>query len=278
MVRSLFLALALLAMPSNSRALEPFSQDRPGDVFDIRVQTSTEAVADDGSSSSQSNFALRERVIAVRDGGVELEFDLPPEATPAERIWQWQYPARVFRSHDAVLRLLNTSELEARLETWLQVTGAPREACGHWIFTWTAFKIECDPQAILQTIEGIDLRPAIQAEQGSRSVLLQDASTIVIEEPIDPEAIRRERMENDAMVREIMDDPNGTDDLAFPDRRAEQISGTIQTTVTVSSDSGVIIRRKVTTVEIRGNDGLERQTVTETVERHALTPRGHDDG
>src|SRR5690349_12646524 len=47
-----------------------------------------------GSGSSRGNDAILERVIAVRDGGLELEFDLPKDATAEDRARNWQFPAR----------------------------------------------------------------------------------------------------------------------------------------------------------------------------------------
>ena len=63
---------------------------------------------------------LVERVIALRDSGVELEFDLPEGTSAEDRTRNWQFPARVLKSSDQPLQLLNGAELEARVQDWLK--------------------------------------------------------------------------------------------------------------------------------------------------------------
>src|SRR6185312_8972559 len=72
----------------------------------------------------------------------------------------WQFPARVFQPFGGPAQLLNGPELEARVDGWLKAAGWSRTACGHWIFTWDAFRIECDPQSVIKTVQSFDLRSA----------------------------------------------------------------------------------------------------------------------
>ena len=96
-------------------------------------------------------------MIAARDTGIELEYDLSRDAKAEDRARIWQFPARVFKPSNGPMQLLNASELEARLEVWLKAAGWDRSVCGRWIFTWNAFRIDCDPQSIIKAIEAIDL-------------------------------------------------------------------------------------------------------------------------
>ena len=98
-------------------------------------------------------------MVAVREAGLEQEYDLPKEATAEDRASSWQFPVRVFKPFLRMpMQLLNGPELEARVDSWLKAGGLTRVACGHWIFTWNAFRIECDPQSVLKTLEAFDLQ------------------------------------------------------------------------------------------------------------------------
>jgi hypothetical protein len=88
----------------------------------------------------------------------ELEFDLPRETSLEDRARDWQFPARVFASSNRPLQLLNRLELEARVRSWLKRGGLTEALCGRWVFTWTGFKIECDPNSVLEMLETYNLR------------------------------------------------------------------------------------------------------------------------
>lgn len=287
MLRFLVLAIAVLISANEARA-QPVFQDRVGDVYELRLKNVSESSTDDGSSgSSRSGGSLVERVLAVRNDGVELEFDLPPEATPEDRAREWQWPARVLKSPDGALLLLNAPELETRIGAWLVAADMPREACGHWIFTWNAFKIECDPQSVIGTLASFDLRPgdlrdgAAYTERGGLGpVPLQmesadpEGSAFVAETPIDPEFVRRERAESDVVVAEIIGEPKSFDD-ALQTRAAEQVTGEIVTTFVADVDGRVIRRTKVINLITTNAEGVvERSTSTQTVERRHLHPPG----
>ncbi|MDI1327472.1 MAG: hypothetical protein PSV23_11820 [Brevundimonas sp.] len=285
MLRFLTLAVTVLICAGDARA-QPAVQDHVGDVYELRLKNTTESSTDDGSSgSSQSGGLLVERVVAVRDDGVELEFDLPPEATAEDRAGDWQWPARVLKSPDGSLHLLNAAELETRIDAWLVAGGMPREACGHWIFTWNAFKIECDPHSVIGTLAPFDLRigdlrdGASYAERGGLGpVLLRmrpaDAggSAFVAETPINPEFVRRERAESDVVVAEIMGEPKTLDD-ALQARAADDVTGEITTTFTTDAGGRVVRRTTVTTLTTTDAEGVvERSTSTRTVEGRLLDP------
>lgn len=285
--RAILVGMALLAAPIGAHAQS--ATDQVGDVREIRLSVLSESSSDDGSSSrSEDRWALIERVVAVHDEGLELEFDLPPGATPEDRARDWQWPARVLKTPDGSLRLLNAAELEARIDTWLVLGGFPREACGHWIFTWNAFKIECDPQSVLDTLRPYDLRlndirdGASYAERGGlgpTSLRLEsagpDGSTFIAGTPIDPELVRRERAESDLVVAEIMGEPKAADE-AMRARSSEQVTGEIATTLTTDARGRVVRRMTVITLVTTNADGVtERSTSTRTVEtRDVDSPQG----
>jgi hypothetical protein len=228
---------------------------------------------------------ITERVIGVRADGLELEYDLPDAATADERARDWQFPARVFEPSGGPAQLLNGPELEARVDAWLKAAGWPRTACGHWIFTWTAFHIECDPQSVIKTIQSYDLRsadvregaPYQEAEARGPARLARkagpDGTIFTVEMPVDPDTIRRARAESDVVVGEIMHKPVSLD-AALRERAKEMVSGTIS--VAFETDLAGCVRRrtKVTKLDITGPDGRsETQTVTETLERRLISPR-----
>lgn len=279
MLRLLTLTAAILLHAGFAQA-----QDRVGDTYEIHLTSTSESESDDGSSSSsRSGGLLVERVSAVRDDGLELVFDLPADATPEERARDWQWPAKVLKATDGSLRLLNAPELERRIDAWLVLGEMPREACGHWIFTWNAFKIECDPESVIGSIRPFDLRLGDLGEGvsyvergGLGATLLRLESTgpqgsvFVAETPLDPDIVRRERAESDVVVAEIMGEPT-TIEAALKARAAEEVKGVITTTLTTDAEGRVIRRSTVVRATITDAEGVvERTTSTQTAMRRPI--------
>ena len=141
-------ALLLPAIVARAGALPLAPQ--VGDTYEITLTRDSAQQGSHGSSgSSHDKDTIIERVIGLRADGLELQYDLPSAATADERAGNWQFPARVFKPFGGPAQLLNGPELEARVDGWLKAAGWPRTVCGHWIFTWNAFRIECDPQSVL---------------------------------------------------------------------------------------------------------------------------------
>ena len=152
-------ALLLPAVVAHAGALPLAPQ--VGDTYEITLARDSAQQGSDGSSgSSHDKDAIIERVIGVRADGLELQYHLPDAATADERARNWQFPARVFKPFGGAAQLLNGPELEARADGWLKAAGWPRTVCGHWIFTWNAFRLECDPQSVIKTVQSFDLRSA----------------------------------------------------------------------------------------------------------------------
>ena len=284
-LRAIFAAV-LLTLPGGAESAAQASAPGPraGDVYEIRWQSDWSRNSGGGSSGeSHSRNRLVERVIAVRDAGVEVELDLPEETPAEDRARTWQYPARILRPAHGPLQLLNRAELERRVDRWLQAAEWPREVCGRWIFTWNAFRIECDPQAVLDTLTHLDRWPA-ELREGAEyreegalgpSVLRRgppgsDRLVFVARAEVDPEAVRRQRAESDAVTVEILGDSAELRSEREA-RSAERISGTIDFTFEADSDGHGRRRVTVTALVIEGADGeRETQTVTETVERRLV--------
>lgn len=278
--------IAALLLPAlDGRAESPKSVPKIGEEHEITKSYQTSQKTSDGSSgNSRGRDTILERVIGVREDGLELEYDLPKDATAEERARNWQFPVRVLKPSSGPMQLLNRGELEARVEEWLKIAGWTRAVCGRWIFTWNAFRIECDPQSVIKTIEAFDLKstdlreraPYQEIEARGPGMLARKAAgpngaTFAVVMEIDPDAVRRARAESDVAVGEIMQEPV-TLEAALRERAKESVSGTISVTFYTDSAGNVRRRTKVTELDIKRPDGQsESQTVTETVERRLVS-------
>jgi hypothetical protein len=278
-------ALLLPAIIARAGALSPAPQ--VGDTYEITLAKDSAQQGSNGSSgSSHDKDTIIERVIGLRAEGLELQYDLPNAATPDDRARSWQFPARVFKPFGGPAQLLNGPELEARVDAWLKAAAWPRTVCGHWIFTWNAFRIECDTQSVIKTVQAFDLRSADLREgaayqeadaRGSGKLARKagglDGAIFSVEMPVDPDAVRRARAESDVVVGEIMNKPVSLD-AALRKRAREIISGTISVAFETDSAGTVRRRTKVTKLDITGPDGpSETETVTETLERRLISRR-----
>lgn len=263
MTRLLAVLFALLLQTFDACAEHPQFEDRGGDVYEIRLESVSETSGDGTSGSSRSVTTLVERVVALRDDGVELEFDLPEQTSAQDRARDWQFPARTLKSPERSLQLLNEAELEVRLRAWLQRGGMTQVACGRWIFTWTAIKIECEPKSVLQVLGPFDLRlsnlrdGAFYGEPLARGVaplrrdpLSSGGATFAAEMEVDPDVVRRERAESDVAVAQMTGQAPLAFEGALQARATERITGTIETTIETDSAGRVTRRTQITHVEI----------------------------
>lgn len=275
--------MAWLFMPGQAAQADATAvgqSPKVGETHEI-VQSYETSDQGDGGSSGRSNGrnTLVERVLNVRSDGLELEFDLPKGASEQIKAQTWQFPVRVFKPVGGRMELLNRVELEQRIDRWLEAAKLTRAACGRWTFTWTAQRVECDPQSIIGTLEALDLRSATLADgapyraDGALEVgklARTSATTFAVTLSVDPDAVRRARAEADVVVGEISQEPVSLD-AALKKRTAEQVSGTIAITVETDASGQARRRSSTTKIEIRGADGRrESQTRTETIERHRL--------
>jgi hypothetical protein len=277
-------AVLLLAIIAHAGA---FPSLQVGDTYEITLTKDTTRHGSNGSSgSSHDKDTITERVIGLRAEGLELLYDLPNGATANERAENWQFPARVFKPLGGPAQLLNGPELETRVDGWLKAAGMSRTACGHWIFTWNAFRIECDPQSVVKIIQLYDLRSASLREGAiykdtdacSSGILARKAGGLegeifAVEMPLNPDPVRRTRAESDVALGEILNKPVSLD-AALSNRANEMISGTISIAFETDSAGNARRRTKVTQLDITGPGGLsETQTITETLERRLNSQR-----
>lgn len=280
---ALAIATTLTSWPSHG-AEGPPARGQVGDAHEIvRVRDSVTKGDGGSSGSTHDQDLIVERVIELRVDGRVLEYDLPAAATASDRASNWQFPARVFVPDHGPLQLLNGAELESRVDPWLQAAEMSRANCGRWVFTWNAFRIECDPNSVIEVIEGFRVGPAGLREGD----LYEDSEALApgrlsagpagaafsVGLVIDPDAVRRRRAEADVVVGEVMRQPT-TLDAALRERAKEEISGTIAVTFSTDAAGNVRRRVKVAKVVIKAADGkAERETVTETIERRRVSGR-----
>ena len=275
------LTLALVLHAGGAHAQQRLTDERAGAVSLI-VRT---AKTDGSAGSSFDRDTLVERVIDVRDDGLELEYDTP-EVTAKNRASQWQFPVRVLKAADEALKLLNGRELESRVDDWLQRAKLPRSACGHWYFTWNAFQIECDPQSVLRTVAAFDLRPrglgdgATYMDPDAAEPMTLKATmrgpggaTSVGGAAVAPEHVRQAEAQADVVAAEINRRSLTLED-ALRARSAEKVSGTVE--VTFETDPAGLVRERIRLIrlDITGPDGTTAtRAVAETVERRPAPKR-----
>lgn len=280
-------AALMLTLPASAQSL-PAPQ--AGETYEIRRSYQTASKTTDGSSGSSSGHtAITERVLGLHGDSVELEYDLPASASTDDRAREWQFPARVLKPANGPAQLRNRPEIEARIEAWLKAAGMTRADCGRWIFTWNAFRIECDPESVLATIEEYNLR-SITAREGAthregiarepgtlaRSASGPDGATFTVTLQIDPDAVLNGRAETDVVTGQITGEPI-TLEAARLKRAQEQVSGTVSIRLETDSTGAVLRRTAITKLETKRADGVtEHETQTETTERREIAPVGSD--
>jgi hypothetical protein len=274
-------ALAVHAAPTQA-------EYRVGDVFTIqRDVESTQNTDGQPSGSSTDRDEIAERVVGISQAGLDLEYDLTPDVAADDRARQWQLPARVLRPTHGPLQLLNRPELTTRVTAWLKAAGLPAAACGHWYFTWNAFRIDCDPQSAIEEIEGFDLGPddlsdgvlyidsnALKPAPVKQTAAAPGGGVFHVELAVSPDAVRRDQAKADVVAGEILRKPV-TLEAALHARSAETVSGTIAITFETDPTGRVRRQTKVMTLNIKTADGgVETRTTTETLERRLISHSG----
>ncbi|MET3835917.1 hypothetical protein ABIB58_001258 [Brevundimonas sp. UYEF29] len=268
---------------NSAPGLSPQPHPAVGEEHEVIISYVTSKQGSDGSSSSSSGQdVLLERVIAVSNAGLELEFDLPSDATAEDRARDWKFPARILQQSNGAIRLLNGDKLDERVDRWLKASEMSRDMCGRWIFTWNAFRIECDPESVIADIAAINLlnvnlregatyRHPQTVGSGILSLTSKGPGGAVysVRLAVDADAVRRERAESDVVVGEITQNPV-TFEAAFSERSKETVSGTVEVTFDVDASGNPTRRTVVTTLDTVKPDGVsEKDRRTDTVERVA---------
>jgi hypothetical protein len=273
-----------LAFASQVLAVPPHT-DHIGDVYEITRDVRTSEDDGKGSSGSSTDHdVLIEHVIQIHSDGLELEYSLPVEPSAQERASDWRFPLRVKKPLSGAPQLVNQTELDNRIDEWLTKAGLSRTDCGHWVFTWTAVKIECDAQSALQTIQAFDLRinglhegALYQDPDASASMAFkQDSSrsggaSFIGEAPVDPDRVRKAQAESDVVLAEIMKRPLTLDD-ALRARSNEDVSGSVSITIDVNSTGSILGRTKVIKLKTsKPNGAIAQRITTEIVKRRMIS-------
>ena len=276
--------LAIGSVRSHSQEAGTAHVDKVGDTYKVRLERESKRNGSASSGGSTSRTTLTERVVELRADGIVLEFDLPADTSAKERAREWQFPARVLKRPDGSLELVNLDELEARSVAWLERAELDPSACGKWLFTWTAVKIECDPQSAIDLIQPFDLRQsnlvegAMYQETGadgpSRIEMMRQESGGAIftaKTEVDPDFMRRQRAEADLVVAEIMGDTVPTLDAAIQMRSLDRYSGSIVTEFETDAAGRVVRKTTVTEVMAEFPDRtVEHETTTQIVRREMV--------
>lgn len=254
--------------------------DRAGDTYVITRNSETTTRTSDGlsSGSTEDRDVFVERIVAAHADGLEVEIDLPGDATAQERYIEWQFPARLFKPTSGPARLLNAAALQERADAWRKRAKLPPAACGRWYFTWNAFLVQCDPQSVLRVYDALDLRSTDLREgatygdpQALSPTTLHRApdgaqgSSFTATLTIDPAAVRRGRAETDLIVAEVSG-KQLTMDQALSAHAADDVSGTISVRFDADATGRAQRRTIVTRRETRKPGGVvQTETATETV-------------
>jgi len=162
-------ALFFFALMSLSLATPSFADDRDTHKqsawLQLEYKTSSKNSDGQGSSNSGGRQALIETILDETPDGVVIQYDLPRDADGKANSGFWYFPARVIERPDGALELLDEQLVGARIDQWLEKYKISKEACGMWSHGGGfSFKVDCDPQSILDEIDAFDLRiPNLQA-------------------------------------------------------------------------------------------------------------------
>ena len=251
----------------------------PGIRFELRQSYETKDMRGDfESGSSHGHSTMIEQVIALRDGGIELVYD----EVDASNRRQWQFPIRVFKPANGAFVLLNAAELEARVDPWLAKANWTREICAQWIFTWNAFKIDCDPQSALELVNGYSLwQDNLRAEapfqteglKGAPPLKLErsdaNGSVYVVTGSLDPDQLKLKKAETAVIVARISGEVI-TQEKALESLVNVEISGTMTVRFVVTSAGLVMKRIDQTEVRTTEDGEVEVSIATTTLERKRL--------
>lgn len=158
--------------------------------------------------------------------------------------------------------------------------------CGRWIFTWNAFRIECEPESVIADIEAInllsaDIREGVEYRYphtlGAGNLVREsegpEGSTFLVILQVDGDAIRKLRAEGDVAVGEMMREPV-TLKAALRERSKEAVTGTVEIRINVDVAGNPVRRTVVTKLQTVQPDGAsETEIRTVNVERRAVPGR-----
>ncbi|WP_394694709.1 hypothetical protein [Hyphobacterium sp.] len=265
-------------------ALQSAVRPEIGSQFLVVMETETRGTADGSRSSSSSRQTLTERIIERSQDGILVEYDFHSDATDEERARVWQLPVHVFIDSAGTVSIQNLSELESRVDPWLEHWDFDRSMCGRWLFTWTAFQIDCDPESAVGYVQPLIVHQyqlfdgSLVAEHGTLEPAHLDSRqrdsgglSYTAQFDIDPDVIRRERAMADVIIAEIYGRPPLDIEDSMEERRDEQISGQLSLTIETDTLGDILRIERLSETEIRLPDGAnENQWRSQVVTRQPL--------
>ncbi|MXP46399.1 hypothetical protein GRI43_03195 [Altererythrobacter luteolus] len=240
------------------------------------------SVSSDGGSNSSSSGqqSLIETVMRNTDDGVVLRYDLPRDEAGNTRTKFWYFPADVLERPDGSLELLDVDSVKSRIDQWLTQRNIPREACGHWTHGGGfPYRVDCDPDSILDQIEAFDLRmPRLEAgaefshpmasSPGILERLAAPRTGYFVVLSIDQQKARAEEAKNALILAQMLDE-----DLSREQAESDAAQTDFQGSIRMEFDlepTGSVIKMSMRTNAVVTNPDGTRETKTSlvTVERH----------
>ncbi len=249
-LRSFWVSVAALIWVQSAYAHE-LGAEQPV-LIQLEYENSSEG---DGATSSQSSGrqALVETVIERRPDAKIIEYSVPEGG----KTNFWYFPVRILEQNDGTVSLHNRSDLEERIQEWLDRYGIPRELCGKWTHGGGfPFKYDCDPESALEQIAshrlgGPEIKEGAQFThpQGTGEAVLEYADMtekqLIAEFAVDQVAARKSDAEQRLILAQMMGDTLTEAQAAVA---AEQIGYHGSITVLFDLDaSGKVWRRTDTT-------------------------------
>lgn len=279
------LGLATVVLPNASVAQSLPAEDLPGqdlpyavgDVFLLK-QSYSRTTTGSKTSKARGRQALQQTVIDISDAGVVFEFDFPADTPTQMREREWKLPVEVLETSSGTFEIANAAELEARRDEWLARAPFDESACGQWLFTWTAMRIDCDIDTALDLIDGYrlpwtNIRPGAMYRKSSSedaAQLVGDGDVIAAQFDLNVDALRDARARTEMVAAQV----TGQAELTFEDALARSKDHRIEGSQTVSftvDDLGIVTSRtdivESTTTEPDGTSFSEFSEVTVARER-----------
>jgi len=228
-------------------------------------------------SRSRGQTTLGERIIHRSDKGTEIEYFIPGRQPPP--IDRWKFPARVLVAPDGTKTLLNGDEAQERLSAYISEKEITREACGQWIIFHIAAQFQCENQAVIDSIDGFGMRPALMEEGAKielpgalsyaelRQVGIRNGRDLLRAEiGLDPEYRRQKQAETDVILA-----PYRGEEISLEDALAAltdfSASGALIVEFEVDQD-GLVWRREDTLVVTVSGESSDNETrVSRTITR-----------
>ncbi len=280
-IAGIYTALLMLAMSGPAFAAER---------YEILISYETKSEGEMSSGSSRGSYLYVEEVHARENGCLERSFDIVDNPGQPRPLVEWQVPVRLLRCGPDDRKIVNEAQMIARRDHFLEEIEATMEVCGKHYFTWMVFKIECDPRAILETIDRYDL-VSLRLEDGAnytlsgnsgKATLSQvssdlDEQTFVANGQIDPAFLRAQELRQLEILEELSGSSRSSEEMK-EELAAKNYSGEFTVTFAVGPALGEITRTIVQEMQIiDANGSIETRWREEITQRKRVEPMSESD-